>query len=340
VFRNESTAINANPRTESRSAATRRFPVAIPLAAAGGVFAVVQLVILGHWVFSEQFTSTPTGADTVAGWDLFWTRAWEVLSVVGSVGFVIWMARHFKTNPTVRTITIVVGAWMLTAWQDPGVNFARPAFSYSSAFFNLGTWDQQVPFWPIRAGGNPQPVLFWIATYLLFVPLVMINTQAIMTWVRNRLPGWGIARLAVVLFFVMAIQDVLIEELWIWQGLYRYVRVPEHFAILPGTFMQMPLYEVIFWGGGMTALVGIMFVFRHDDGTMATDGGIERVPSRYRTAVRVLALGGVLNIAFLLFNFGFNVNNHFADVNLTPQQAPSYMTNDMCGLAANAPCHN
>jgi hypothetical protein len=81
-----------------------------------------------------------------------------------------------------------------------------------------------------------------------------------------------------------------------------------------------------------------LFVFRSDDGTMAVDRGIARVPERMRTAVRILALGGPLNIAFLLFNFGFNVNNHFADTNLTPQQAPSYITNDMCGMAANPPC--
>lgn len=56
------------------------------------------------------------------------------------------------------------------------------------------------------------------------------------------------------------------------------------------------------------------------------------------TAVRILALGGLLKIAFLLFNFGFNVSNHFADTKLTPQQAPSYFTNDMCGMAANPPC--
>ena len=248
------------------------------------------------------------------------------------------MVRHFKSNPTVRTIAIVVGAWMLTAWQDPGVNFARPVFSYSSVFLNMGTWGEQVPFWPHRAGGNPQPILFWIATYLLFVPLIMLNTQLIMTWVRKRFPRLRLAGLAAILFVVMALQDVLIEELWLWQGLYRYVRVPQHFAIFPGSIQQMPLYEVIFWGGGMTALVGLLFVFRHADGTMALDRGIERVPQRLRVAVRVLALGGLLNIAFLLFNFGFNVNNQFADTNLTHHQAPSYMTNDMCGLAANPPC--
>ncbi len=321
-----------------RGPAHRKFPIVLVLAVAGGLFAIVQLVVLGQWVLSDRFTPTPTGADPVAGWDMFWTRAWEVISVVGSIGFLIWMVRHFKSNTTVRTIVIVVGAWMLTAWQDPGVNFARPAFSYSSAFFNMGTWDRQVPFWPERVGGNPQPILFWIATYLLFVPLIMLATQAIMTWVRNRFPELRIGALAAILFVVMAIQDIIIEELWLWQGLYRYVRVPEHFSILPGTILQMPLYEVIFWGGGMTAIVGLLFVFRHLDGTMAIDRGIERVPARHRTAVRVLALAGLLNIAFLLFNLGYNVNNHFAETNLTPHQAPSYMTNHMCGLAANPPC--
>jgi len=315
-----------------------RFPVVLVLAVAGSLFGVVQLAILGQWVFSDRFYAYPTGADAVSGWDLAWTRTWEVISVVGSVAFVVWMSRRYKTDATVKTIAIIVGAWMLTAWQDPGVNLTRPVFSYSSAFLNMGTWDQQVPGWPHRAGGNPQPILFWIATYLLFVPLVMLNTQAIMGWVRRRFPTLRIAALAAILFVVMAVQDILIEELWLWQGLYRYVRVPENFSIFTGTILQMPLYEVLFWGGGMTALVGLLFVFRQSDGTMALDKGIERVPAKYRTPVRVLALGGLLNIAFLLFNFGYNVNNHFADVNLSPEQAPSYVTNDMCGLAANPPC--
>jgi hypothetical protein len=316
----------------------RHFPVVVVLAVIGALFGALQVVVLGHWMLSSSFTPTHTGGDPVTGWDMTWTRIWEFISVAGSVGFAIWMARHFKANSTVRTIVVCVCAWMLTAWQDPGVDFARPAFSYSSAFFNMGTWGEQIPFWPHRAGDNPQPVLFWIATYLLFVPLIMLSTQAVMTRIRKMFPRAGFAALAVALFAVMAIQDILIEQLWLWQGLYRYVRVPEHFSLFPGTILQMPLYEVIFWGGGMTALVGLLFVFRAEDGTMLTDRGIERVPARHRTAVRVLALGGLLNLCFLLFNFGFNVNNHFAETNLTPQQAPSYFTNDMCGMAANPQC--
>ncbi len=334
---NVSTA-SASAAATTADPARGRFPLVVALAVLGGLFAVIQTLVLGGWVLSDYFAPISTGIDSVTGWDMFWTRAWEVFSVVGSVAFLIWMARHCKSNPTVRTIVIVVGGWMLTAWQDPGVNFARPVFSYSSAFLNMGTWGQIVPMWPGRDGGNPQPILFWIATYLLFVPLVMLNTQAIMGWVRTRFPGLRIAALGGILFIVMALQDVLIEELWIWQGLYRYVRVPQYFSIFHGTIYQMPLYEVIFWGGGMTALVGMLFVFRNQDGTMAVDRGIERVPARYRTVVRVLALGGMLNVAFLLFNLGFNINNQFAEVNLTPIQAPSYMTNDMCGLAANPPC--
>jgi hypothetical protein len=186
--------------------AGRRFPVVVVLAVIGAVFAVIQVLVLGRWMLSDLFTPTPTGADPVSLWDLSWTRIWEVVSVAGSIGFVVWMARHFKSSATVRTIVVVVGAWMLTAWQDPGVDFARPVFSYSSVFFNMGTWGSQVPFWPQRGGGNPQPILFWIATYLLFVPLIMLNTQLIMTRVRRRFPRLRLAGLAAILFVVMAIR--------------------------------------------------------------------------------------------------------------------------------------
>ncbi|MGB9305937.1 MAG: spirocyclase AveC family protein [Mycobacterium sp.] len=312
-------------------------PRIVWLARIGGIFLLLELYVLGSWIFSDDFTSTPTGSDPLPASVHFWIRAWEVISIVGSIVFLAWIIRKTLRDRVLPTLGVVVIAWMFTAWQDPGVNYIRPVFAYNSHFFNRGTWAHFIPGWANHAGANPQPIFFWIATYLLFVPVFMVGACALLDGVRKLFPRINKAGLLAILFVVMILIDVLIETLWLRQGLYAYPRANHAWSLFTGDITQFPLYEAFAWGGFMTTLGAGIYYFRDADGHMISDKGLDKLKiTRGRTLIRALALGAIFNLAMLVFNMGFNMANQHADT--MPTQVPSYFSNQLCGLGTNPPC--
>ncbi|MGB8403197.1 MAG: spirocyclase AveC family protein [Mycobacterium sp.] len=315
----------------------RDSPPIVWLARLGVLFLALEVYVFARWVASSDFVATPTGNDPLSGSQLVWIRIWEVLSVVGSIAFVWWIVRKTRRDRAFPVIGIVMVAWMLTAWQDPGVNDIRPTFAYNSHFFNRGTWAHFIPGWGNEPGANPQPIFFWIATYLLFFPLAALVTSATIDAVRRVLPQLNRAGIVAAFFLFGVLEDILIEQLWLHQGLYAYMRVNHSWSLFPGSITQLPLYEPLVFGGLMMMTASLTYYFRDHRGRMVTDRGIDKLTAR-RTLplIRALALGAMLNIAMLAFNFGFNMANQHADT--MPTSVPSYFSNGLCGVGADAPC--
>ena len=312
-------------------------PRVVWLARIGGVFLLLQFYVLGRWIFSDKFVATPTGPDPIPASTEFWIRTWEVISVVGSLLFVVWIVRSTLRQRSLPALGIVVIAWMFTAWQDPGVDYIRPVFAYNSHFFNRGTWAHFLPGWVNHSGANPQPILFWIATYLLFVPIFMVFACALLDGIRKRLPRINKAGLLAILFVVMIFIDVLIELLWLHQGLYAYSRVNNSWSLFPGQTTQFPVYEGVAWGGFMTTLGAGIYYFRDAEEHMISDTGLDKLKIRRgRWFIRALALGAIFNVAMLVFNMGFNIVNQHADT--MPSHVPSYFSNELCGLGSSPTC--
>ena len=51
------------------------------LARIGVLFVLLQMYVYGRWIFSDQFTPTPTGPDPLPGSQEFWIRFWDVASI-------------------------------------------------------------------------------------------------------------------------------------------------------------------------------------------------------------------------------------------------------------------
>lgn len=228
-------------------------------------------------------------------------------------------------------------AWLLAAWQDPGVNLIRPVFAYNSALFNRGTWAYFIPGWVSKGAENPQPIIYTLANYVLFMPLAVAGLDALIATVRRRMPRLNTAGLIAMLFVTFIVLDIVIEQMFLRMGLWAYPRVDHRWSVFGGTMNQFPLYESIAFGGLVNVAGIIVYCFRRTDGRMITDTGIDALRHRRTvSAIRVLALSAVFNVFMLVFNLGFNVVNQHAGT--TPSHVPSYFSNQMCGIGSDPPC--
>ncbi|WP_319447743.1 MULTISPECIES: spirocyclase AveC family protein [unclassified Mycobacterium] len=312
-------------------------PPIVWLARLGAAFVVIQAYIYLRWIFSNQFVSTPTGADPIPGSELVWIRVWEAVCIVGGIVFLGWIIRKTRRDGALPALGVVVFAWLLTAWQDPGVNYIRPVFSYTSGFFNRGTWAQFIPGWVNHAGANPQPIWFWLGTYMLFFPLGVLGVDKLLTAVRRAVPRINRAGLIAFMFVTFSFLEFVVEQIFQRMGLWAYPRVNHDWSLFTGTITQFPIYEGLAFGGTVSVIAMIIYCLRRKDGYMITDTGIQTLRNKRTVGtVRVLALAAVLNVVMLVFNMGFNVVNQHADT--TPPSIPSYFSNGMCGLADNVPC--
>jgi hypothetical protein len=319
------------------TAHAKESPVIVWLARVGAFFVVVQAYVYIRWICSDQFVSTPTGSDKIPGTQLIWIRFWEAVCIVGGVVFVGWIIHKTRRDKALPTLGVLAGAWLLAAWQDPGVNYIRPVFSYTGGFFNRGTWAQFIPGWVSHAGANPQPIWFWLATYMLLVPLGDQGFYKLIAPTRRVFPRINKAGLIFAMFVIFSILDFTIEQLFQRMGLWAYLRVNHGWSLFTGTITQFPIFEAVAFGGTVSVLSVIIYCFRNQDGYMITDTGIEKLRNKRTVGiVRILALTAVFNLIMLVFNMGFNMVNQHADT--TPPAIPSYFSNGMCGLADNPPC--
>jgi hypothetical protein len=312
-------------------------PPIVWLARLGAAFVVLQAYIYLRWISSDKFTSTPTGPDKIPGATMTWIRVWEVITVVGGVIFLGWLVRRALRDRALSPLGIYVLAWLLTAWQDPGVNLIRPVFAYNSGFFDRGTWAYFIPGWVSKGAENPQPIIYTFGNYMVLMPLAVVGLDSLIATARRRMPrlnGAGVVAALFVSFFVL---DTAIEQLFLRMGLWTYPRVDHRWSVFSGTMNQFPLYEGLAFGGIVSVIGIVIYCFRNAEGHMITDRGIGDLQGKRGVgAARVLALAAVLNIVMLVFNMGFNIVNQHA--NTTPTHVPSYFSNDMCGIGADPPC--
>jgi hypothetical protein len=313
-------------------------PPVIWLARVGALIVVLQAYIYLRWIFSDNFANTPEGADPVPTFTLAVIRISEVICVVGMIGFLIWLARRTRADGEFPTIGVFVTAWLLAAWQDAGVNMVRPVFAYNSAFFEMGNWGHYIPGWVAKGAETPQPILYTVADYFLFLPLAVVGIDKMVVAMRKRWPRLNKAGIVAIMFLLFLVLDTAIEQIFQRMGLWTYVRVNHNWSIFTGTLNQFPLYEGIVFGATVSVLSISIYVFRRSDGHLISDAGIDRVNlgRRSRPIVRILALTTVVNAIMLVFNLGFNLVNQHADTQ--PPSIPSYFHVNMCGMADNPPC--
>lgn len=312
-------------------------PPIVWLARVGALFVVLQLYIYIRWILSDDFKVIPNGPDDVPTTTVVLIKIAEAICIIGIIASIIWLVRKTRKEGRLPTIGVFLFAWLLSAWQDVGVNMIRPVFAYNTEFFQMGTWAEFVPGWVSKGAETPAPIWYTLGDYFLFLPLAVVGVDKSIKLARKRFPRLNKAGIVAALLVAFFILDTIGEQLLQRRQLWSYLRVNETWSLFPGTLNQFPLYEGIVFGAVVMVMSICLYCFRRKDGMLITDAGIERLRmKRGVSIVRILALAAVINAIMLVFNLGYNVVNQHADT--TPPSIPSYLHVEMCGVADNPPC--
>lgn len=313
-------------------------PPIVWLARLGAVFVVFQAYVYLRWIFSDKFTAAPLGEDPIPTSMVVWARFWEIGCVVAGIGLMWWIIQKTRREKEFPALGVFVLAWFLAAWQDVGVNATRPVFAYNSVWFNMGTWGEFIPGWVEKGAENPQPLIYFLASYIVLTPLAIMGIDKLIARIRGAAPRLNRAGVIVVMMVLFIFLDIVMEQFFHRIGLWAYLRVDGVWSILPGSIYQFPLYEGVFFGGVVSVISIAIYCFRDKDGRMISDIGIEKLKNK-RTVpvVRVLALTAIFNLVMMVFMLGFNLVNQHADTQPV-EPVPSYLHNGLCGIDPNPPC--
>lgn len=312
-------------------------PPIVWLARIGAVILVFQIYVYARWIFSDEFYRVPPGPDPVPTTTFWIIKVAEVICVVGTIACIVYLWRKTKETGKFPTIGVFLFAWLLSAWQDVGVNAIRPVFAYNTEFVQMGTWASFIPGWVEKGPDTPAPIIYTIGDYFVFFPLAILGIDALVRRMRKRWPRinrFGIVVGLLVFFFVV---DTTAEQILQRQKLWTYFRVNDTWSIFTGTLNQFPMYEGVFFGAVVMVAGICLYIFRRKDGGLISDAGIERLKiNRGVGFVRILAMTTVINAIMLVFNLGFNFANQHANT-LAPD-VPSYLHVNMCGVNDNPAC--
>lgn len=337
--------MTADERTETAPgvrdplwAGAKESPPVVWLARLGAVFLVFQVYVYLRWMFSDRFEATGSGPDPIPGSTMAWIRLWEIGCLAAGVVLVWWIVRKTRRDNEFPAVGVFVVAWLLAAWQDVGVNATRPVFAYNSGFINMGTWGEFIPGWVEKGAENPQPIIYFLASYIVLTPLAIMGIDKLIARLRKAAPRLNKAGVMAVMLVLFVVLDIVLEQFFHRIKLWTYVRVDADWSIFPGTMFQFPLYEGVFFGGVVSVLSIAIYCFRDDNGRMITDIGIEKIRNKRAVPfVRILALTAVFNLIMMVFMLGFNLVNQHADTQ-PAEDIPSYLHHEMCGVGPNPPC--
>lgn len=304
--------------------------------AIGFGFLLLQIYIFGSWILSDQFTPTDPGPDPMAPMTSFLVYALQVINFCMGIWIAVWWYRSYKRDGAFPPLLIFSLGWAMTFWQDPLANLYRLVYVYNSHLFNMGSWVEFIPGWVLPNGSNfPEPLIFQLGGYLGTIPLWCIFMNWIMRKTKERNPMIGVAGLIGVCVLANMLFDLILEVGFVQTKLYVYTAAIPSLTLFAGNYYQFPLYESLLWGGVMAA-GSLLLYFRDDKGRFFVERGSEKIVNPVsRSCLRILAVGGLLNIIYLTYNMFM----WFASFHSGPMpQIDSYLRNGICGPGTAYEC--
>jgi predicted secreted protein len=303
----------------------------------GVLFVLFQAYVYGAWILSDKFHAIAPGNEPVPSWFNGLLIFFQTGSILSSIAVVVWAIRSYRREGYVTSVVLFFFAWLLSYWQDPLANYYRLNFSYSSHFFNRGSWSEFIPGWVLPLGSNmPEPLLFAPGAYFAWQAYVGLMICACLRVAKRRWPSIGTLGLFLVAAAIGMVIDLVLEGGFIIPGAYRFTGIMYKFALWGGTFHQFPLQEIIFWGivlaGG-----GLLMYFRDDKGHTVVERGCESIRSKTgNTFVRLMAITAMINLMFLLFN----MVSWFLTFQMDPIPSgmPKHILNGVCGIGTPYEC--
>ncbi|MEU1390037.1 MULTISPECIES: spirocyclase AveC family protein [unclassified Nonomuraea] len=279
-------------------------PPATPKAAGRALWAGIGTLCLAaqSWVAAVWITrgglhAVPSSgldlsdAPRVIGWAMQAAMAVLVLLVV------LHAIRDCVRARTVTVAAALAAGYLLAAWTDVLVNYARPAFVYNRSLINVATWGPAIPGWH-----SPQPQ--WQAEPILVVGFGFLAAAvlahataavAAITLQRFRLRGPVPTYLTCAL--AGALIDTAVEMLWIRSGAFAYPYAIREVSLFAGHWYQFPLTHPLLIG---TTFIGpaALLLCRHRQGHLTI---LSPHPVRHGM-VTLLAGVGIVTAMILAFS--------------------------------------
>ncbi|BBZ15500.1 spirocyclase AveC family protein [Mycobacterium branderi] len=303
----------------------------------GAVFVLVQIYVYGSWIFSGDLYRQPTGADPVP--TAIKAAAWIVQAtcVLGAVVLVIYLWRRSRREGKLAWDALVAIAFASVYWQDPVIDFARPVFFYNSYLINFGAWTSHIPGWLSPYAANlPEPFLMILPMFAwLFVVFGMLFC-AMARRLRRIRPNIGKVGIFLTGVLVFGVFNIVMEAVFLQTRLFAYSGVINSVSLFSGHVYQFPLYEALI-AGVNASVVGMIRLTRDDRERSAVERGVDelQVSPKTQTSLRILAVVGLANTMFVVMNLVYIAFTFYVD---RMPHYPSYLKNDMCGVAVSAPC--
>jgi hypothetical protein len=308
-------------------------------AAAGAISVSVVLFGWLAWIASPDFKSSPKGTDPISDTKLLALHLFE--GAVFAVGLL--MVGRYLVRPLLRERTFTFDGMLMVAallmfFYDPLDNYFNYTFSYNAHFFNFASWTRYIPGWEApNQQYFPEPFLVMGGFYAIF----MFGSAVFGCWVLRRLrahyPAAGTVRLFAALFGVVAVLDLVVENVFMRTQFAAYPGTVHNLSLFAGKYYQFPLYEPVIIGGFAVGLTALRY-FRDDRGRSVAERGLDqlRIPQRGRTAVRFLAITGFAHVWFILAYFV--PYNFFALKADTFPPMPSFLRAGICGQGTDYAC--
>ena len=276
---------------------------ALILAAIGLFFVAIQVYGYVAWLLADP-KEQPEGNDPVPASVMANVDRAEAILIVLTV---VWIAALVSSSWRAKGLTwplLLTFAWSAVYWQEPLVNALDHNFTYNAHLRDRGDWVSHLPFSPVDGPTLSQP-LFEALVFFALLPIFGLLSYAILRGL-HRIGLHSPLLLVLSVWLIFVVLDAAFEMAGIAQGLLVWNRVADNLAISAGTADQWPVYEGIMLGF-LWALPGMLMFFRGGHRFSVLDPGIDVLPGVLPVVVRLLALAGLLNVAFLAYNIALMV---------------------------------
>ncbi|WP_186319191.1 spirocyclase AveC family protein [Streptomyces sp. SAJ15] len=296
--------VDAGPSSAAPGRRGRRVPPVVVWACLGVFFVVLQTYVLVSWlVDGTHIDKAPETSGFGTTMEVIGVLV-PLMTVVPVVVLTVKFVRESRAQRRATFDLLLVIGCVLSAWQDPLLNWFHPVITVNTnQFMATSSWAPYVPGWQ-GPGEHQQAEMPWHALVAgLGTALSAIVVGAGVQWLAKRRPGIRPIRLAgfaVLLGMLLtATSEPFLPALgfFIWSG-----ATPE-LTLFSGTWYQFPVYELVTAGTYFAALAMLRLAVNERGETLA-ERGVGELSWRRTTWLRLLAVAGVTNVAYVGYAVG------------------------------------
>ncbi|MET9418696.1 spirocyclase AveC family protein [Streptomyces klenkii] len=270
----------------------------------GAVMVGAELIVLTRWVADRgwRLAQRPApgapgpGSPTITH---VFTACWALVIAA----MILWIIRDCRRSRRLSFPAVVVAAALLSPWLDLLGAARRPVFAYyADNPMVIRSWSPYLPGWR----GGDQPVTDLLAQMLIYyvsMPLIFLIMREAVRYAARRRPHWGLLRLSAVSLAACTVCGAGLMFAGVAVRLFAFVDVIPELTLFHGTRFQYPLYDALLLGVCFAAF-GMLWYRQDGHGLTAVERGADRLPTRYRTWARILAMTGTIQLALLAYGLG------------------------------------